>query len=123
MVVFKRRELGLPSFVDRRRPHPARAHARPADPGPQPQQVVGVALVAVVGALVVLLVSAVVLRGAAMASRRIRLATRAPLDALWDAVGAAGKPPRDQSRKFAVIAIVVTTLTWSSSPPPSRSPS
>ena len=52
------------------------------------------------------------LRGAAMASRRIRLATRAPLCALWDAVGGAGKPPHDQSRKFALVAIVVTTLTW-----------
>jgi hypothetical protein len=69
-------------------------------------------LVAVVGALVVLLVSAVVLRGAAMASRRIQLATRAPLQALWNAIGSAGNPPRDQSRKFAVVAILVTTLTW-----------
>jgi hypothetical protein len=69
-------------------------------------------LVALVGALVVLLVSAVVLRGAAMASRRIRLATRAPLQSLWDAIGSAGDPPHDQSRKFAVVAILVTTLTW-----------
>ena len=45
-------------------------------------------------------------------SRRIRLATRAPLQALWDAIGSAGNPPRDQSRKFAVVAILVTTLTW-----------
>jgi hypothetical protein len=43
---------------------------------------------------------------------RIRLATRAPLQELWDALGSAGDPPRDQSRKFAVVAIVVTTLTW-----------
>ena len=53
-----------------------------------------------------------VLRGAAIASRRIRLATRAPLQTLWDVIGSAGQPPRDQSKKFAVVAIVVTTLMW-----------
>jgi hypothetical protein len=47
-----------------------------------------------------------------MASRRIRLATRVPLQALWDAVGSAGAPPHDQSGKFAIVAIVVTTLRW-----------
>jgi hypothetical protein len=66
----------------------------------------------VAGGLVVWLISAVILRGAAMASRRIRLATTAPLSALWDVVGSAGQPPRDQSRKFAVIAIMLTTLAW-----------
>jgi hypothetical protein len=54
----------------------------------------------------------VILRGAAMASRRIRLATRGPLQTLWDVIGSAGQPPRDQSRKFAVVAIVLTTLAW-----------
>jgi hypothetical protein len=62
--------------------------------------------------LIVFLISTVVLRGAAMASRRTRLATRAPLQTLWDVIGSAGRPPRDQSKKFAVVAIVVTTLTW-----------
>ena len=46
-----------------------------------------------------------------MASRRIRLATRASLQALWEAIGSA-RPPREQSRKFAVVAVVVATLTW-----------
>ena len=65
-----------------------------------------------VGGLIVWLISAVILRGAAMASRRIRMATTAPLAALWEVVGAAGGPPRDQSRKFAIIAIVLTTFAW-----------
>jgi hypothetical protein len=112
MVVFKRREIGLPSFV------------------------IGGVLVPIVlaivrliqsldlsswwvatvtlvgGGLAVVLIASVILRGAAMASRRIRLATRAPLAALWSVVGTAGDPPRDQSRKFAVIAIVLTTVAW-----------
>lgn len=47
-----------------------------------------------------------------MASKRIRLATRAPLAAVWTAVGWAHRPPRDQSRKFAIVAIVLTVLAW-----------
>ena len=112
MVVFKRRELGLPSFVVGGVLIPLVLALVRLIQGLSLGQWWASVLVAVVGALVVLLVSAVALRGAAMASRRIRLATRAPLYALWDAVGGAGKPPHDQSRKFAVVAIVVTTLTW-----------
>jgi hypothetical protein len=60
----------------------------------------------------VLAASWVILRGAAMASRRIRLATQAPLVTLWETVGWCGHPPRDQSRKFTIVAIVLTTLAW-----------
>jgi hypothetical protein len=112
IVVFQRRELGLPSFIVGGVLVPIVLALVRLIQGLSLTQWWASTLVAVVGALVVLLVSAVVLRGAAMASRRIRLATRAPLQALWDAIGSAGDPPRDQSRKFAVVAIVVTTLTW-----------
>jgi hypothetical protein len=112
IVVFERRELGLPSFVVGGVLVPIVLALVRLIQGLSLTQWWASTLVAVVGALVVLLVSAVVLRGAAMASRRIRLATRGPLQALWDAIGSAGDPPRDQSRKFAIIAIVVTTLTW-----------
>ena len=103
-----------PALVrDRRRARPAAADARSGSSRASASTRGGRRrIVALVGALVVLLIAAVALRGAAMASRRIRLATRAPLHALWDVVGWAGKPPRDQSRKFAVVAIVVTTLMW-----------
>ena len=43
-----------------------------------------------------------------MASRRIRLSVREPLLRLWATVGSAGRPPRDQSRKAAVVAVVLT---------------
>jgi hypothetical protein len=112
IVVFKRRELGLPSFVVGGVLVPIVLALLRLIQSLSLTQWWASVLVAVVGALFVLLVSAVVLRGAAMASRRIRLSTRAPLHALWDAIGSAGDPPRDQSRKFAVIAILVTTLTW-----------
>jgi hypothetical protein len=112
VVVFKRRELGLPSFVVGGVLLPIVLALLRLIQSLTLTEWWASLLVALVGALVVLLVSAVVLRGAAVASRRIRLATRAPLQALWDAIGSAGDPPRDQSRKFAVVAIVVTTLTW-----------
>jgi hypothetical protein len=112
MVVFKRRELGLPSFVVGGVLVPIVLALLRLIQSLSLTEWWASLLVAFVGALVVLLVSAVALRGAAMASRRIRLATRAPLQALWDVLGSAGNPPHDQSRKFAIVAIVVTTLTW-----------
>jgi uncharacterized membrane protein YeaQ/YmgE (transglycosylase-associated protein family) len=112
IVVFKRRELGLPSFVVGGVLVPIVLALLRLIQSLSLTEWWASVLVALVGALVVLVVSAVVLRGAAMASRRIRLATRVPLQTLWDAIGSAGNPPRDQSRKFAVVAILVTTLTW-----------
>jgi hypothetical protein len=73
--------------------------------------------------LVVVGGSWVVLRGAAMASRRIRLNTRAPLEDLWQTIGYCGTPPHDQSRKFATIAIALTVGAWVVLPAASRSPS
>ena len=47
-----------------------------------------------------------------MASRRIRLSVFEPLQELWTSIGSCGSPPRDQSRKFAVIAISLTIGAW-----------
>jgi hypothetical protein len=111
-VVFKRREIGLPSFVIGGVLVPLLLTLFRLLRGLSLNTWWASTIVALVGALVVFLIAAVVLRGAAMASRRSRLATSAPLQALWDVIGSAGHPPRDQSRKFAVVAIVLTTLTW-----------
>ena len=64
------------------------------------------------GTLVVALASWAILRGAAMASRRIRLAATEPLAALWAAIGWCGHPTRDQSKKLALVAIGLTVLAW-----------
>ena len=66
----------------------------------------------VVGAAIVLVIAHMILSGTALAGRRIRLATRAPLDELWRAVGWARRPPRDESRTFAIVAITLTSLAW-----------
>ena len=54
----------------------------------------------------------IVLRGSAMAGSRIRVALREPLNAVWDDIGHCGRPPKDGSRKFAVIAIVLMASVW-----------
>jgi hypothetical protein len=69
-------------------------------------------LVGAVGVAVGLLISWFVLRGAALASRRIRLSAAQPLAELWRSVGSCGAPPRDQSRRFAIVAITFTLGVW-----------
>ena len=54
----------------------------------------------------------IILRGAAVARRRIRLTTGPPLEALWQTIGRCGEPPRDQSRVIAMIAIILTFIPW-----------
>ena len=69
-------------------------------------------IVGTVGALVALAASWVILRGAALASRRIRLATRGPLQALWNTVGWCGNPPKDSTRTFVLISVGLTVGCW-----------
>ncbi len=49
-----------------------------------------------------------VLRGAAVARNRIKISVEQPLKALWEIIGVAGKPPKDSSKQFALIAIILT---------------
>lgn len=68
--------------------------------------------IGVLGMLLALAASWVILRGAALASRRIRLATRAPLQTLWNAIGWCGKPPKDSSRTFVIVSVGLTLGCW-----------
>ena len=63
----------------------------------------------VLGALLLGL-SWVALYAASIARRRIRLTTDQPIKVLYDVIGAAGDPPRDQSYLFALVAIVLLML-------------
>jgi hypothetical protein len=65
----------------------------------------------VVLGLVMLGLSWVAIYAASVARRRIRLTTQQPVQALYDAIGAAGDPPRDQSYALAIVAIVLLLLT------------
>ena len=79
IVVFSRRELGLPSFVIGGLLVPLTLTVLRLGHRVSFVSWWATTIAAVVGGLVVLAASWVILRGAAMASRRIRLATRAPL--------------------------------------------
>jgi hypothetical protein len=68
--------------------------------------------VGVVGMLIALLASWFILRGVALASRRIRLATRGPVTTLWDTIGWCGKPPKDETRTFVLISVGLTLGCW-----------
>ncbi|HEX3623639.1 MAG TPA: hypothetical protein VHT97_15095 [Acidimicrobiales bacterium] len=54
----------------------------------------------------------VVLRGAAIARRRIKLSLDHPLAALWETVGWCGHPPKDTSGTVAAVAIALTIVGW-----------
>jgi hypothetical protein len=111
VTVFQRAGLGVPTFVIGGVAVPVVVSVGRLATGAldSPAQA---AIVGVVGALVVALAAHVILSGTAMASRRIRLATAGPLGELWRAIGWARKPPRDQSRTFATVAITLTSIAW-----------
>ena len=52
------------------------------------------------------------LYAAGVARRRIRLSTEQPVKALYETIGACGKPPKDDSYNFAVYAIVLLAMAW-----------
>lgn len=72
----------------------------------------GTVILGVVLCLVLAALSWVALYAAGVARRRIRLSTEQPARALWETIGAAGKPPRDESYNFAAYAIVLLVLSW-----------
>jgi hypothetical protein len=70
-------------------------------------------MVAVTSAFVLIAaVSWVILQGAAIARRRIKLSLDAPLAALWETIGWCGRPPRDNSSLMAALAIALTVAGW-----------
>jgi hypothetical protein len=69
-------------------------------------------VVGVAGTLVALAASWTILRAAALASRRIRLATQSPMRELWQSIGWCGRPPKGQTRTFVVVAVTLTLVAW-----------
>ncbi len=109
---FKSNPLGLPTFL--------LGGALLSSVGSGLNQFVRWAFDGVLGIVVLSAVLLLLLGGlswaalfsASVARRRIRLCTDQPMTALWETIGAAGKPPADQSYNFAVYAIVLLVLAW-----------
>ena len=72
----------------------------------------GVIILSIVVMGVLAALSWVALYSAGVARRRIRLSTDQPVKALWETIGVAGKPPRDESFNFAAYAIALLLLSW-----------
>ncbi len=53
-----------------------------------------------------------VLKAAGIARSRGRIALDASFSALWEVIGAAGEPPKDQAKMFAVIASILLLTIW-----------
>jgi hypothetical protein len=66
----------------------------------------------VAAAIIFAAVAWIILQGAAVAHRRAQLILHEPLEALWETIGAAGEPPRDDSMTFATVGIVLTAVAW-----------
>jgi hypothetical protein len=104
------RELGVPTFVIGAAALPVTASlGRAAGIVTDP---VWATVIGVVGLVIALALSWVILHGAAMASRRIRLATDAPARQLWTSIGWCGRPPKGQVRTFVIVAVSLTLGAW-----------
>jgi hypothetical protein len=110
--ITRSRELGIPTFVLGGLLVPAALSVWRLASGFTFEHWWVALLVGGAGVVVGLAISWVVLRGAALASRRIRLSVGEPLRDLWQTLGSCGKPPRDQSRRFAAVAITLTVSAW-----------
>jgi hypothetical protein len=73
---------------------------------------VGVAMALTTAFLLVAASSWVILQGAAIARRRIKLSLDRPLAALWETIGWCGRPPRDSASLMAALAIALTVVGW-----------
>jgi len=109
---YKRKSGGLPTFLVGGAAVSSLSQVARTAAGAAAGSDAGLAVATVVGFVLLAAASWVILRGAAIARRRIRLTLDRPLAALWETVGAAGNPPKDPARTFALVAIILTVVGW-----------
>ena len=109
--ITKSREIGVPTFVIGGLLIPAGLSLSRLASGTTREWWIAL-LAGAIGVAIGLAISWFVLRGAALASRRIRLSAAVPLAELWRTIGSCGSPPKDQSKRFAVVAITLTLGVW-----------
>ena len=106
------KSLGLPSFILGGAALTSVASGIQGVASEALNHTLGVIALGIIAVSVLFALSWVALYSAAVARRRIRLATDQSLAALWETIGAAGEPPRDESYNFAVYAIILLALAW-----------
>lgn len=110
--IMRSREIGVPSFVIAGLLIPLGATTWRLLSGFTFDHWWVATLVGLIGVGIGVGLSWIVLRGSALASSRIRLSVREPLEVVWDDIGHCGRPPKDGSRRFAIIAIVLMVGVW-----------
>jgi hypothetical protein len=110
IAALEARELGLPTFIVGAAAVPVLASVGRAT-GILQSTLWGT-VIGIVGMLIALAASWVIIRGAALASRRIRLATRAPQETLWNVIGWCGEPPEPRIRTFVTVGVGLTLAAW-----------
>ena len=73
---------------------------------------IGLAGFAAVLVAIFLLLSWLALYSSGIARKRIKISIDQPIKALYETIGFAGKPPKDESGNFAVFAIIFLALSW-----------
>jgi hypothetical protein len=112
MPSFKKGSGGLPTFLVGGAAVSSLAQAARAGGSAAAGSRVGIIALGVGTFLLLAAASWAILRGAAIARRRIRLTMDRPLGALWETIGWCGHPPKDNARQFALIAIILTVVGW-----------
>jgi hypothetical protein len=110
--IVRSRAVGVPTFVIGGLLLPLFASVYRLATGLTFDDWVTATIVGAVGVIIGVVISWFLLRGTAMASSRIRLSVREPLKELWVSVGNCGNPPRDHSRRFAIVGITLTVGVW-----------
>jgi hypothetical protein len=110
--IMRSRELGVPSFVIAGLLIPLGATIWRLMSGFRFDSPVVAVVVGLVGVAIGVGLSWVVLRGCALASARIHLSVREPLQVVWDDIGSCGRPPKPGVRTFAFVAIVLMVAVW-----------
>ena len=110
--IMRSREIGVPSFVFAGLLLPLVATVWRLMSGFAFERWWVATLVGVAGAAIGLALSWICLRGTALASNRIRLSLKKPLDEVWRSIGHCGNPPKDGTRRFAIVSIVLMVSVW-----------
>jgi hypothetical protein len=112
VVIMQGREVGVPSFVFVGVLIPVVLTIVRLGSGFSLDRWWMAVLVGLVSVAIGVGMSWILLRGTAMASRRIRLAAHERVGALWRSIGWCGTPPRDQSRMLAILGITLMVGVW-----------
>jgi len=110
--IMRSREIGVPSFVLAGLLLPLGATIWRLMSGFRFDSPVVAVVVGLLGVAIGVGLSWVVLRGCALASARIHLSVREPLQVVWEDIGSCGRPPKPGVRTFAFVAIVLMVAVW-----------